>query len=100
MTLDESVELGPPCSAMLSREFWVLLKEVENQLTVICGNWHGVQLERAHTAPFSHTVWRSIQKAAKKKKDNYVYYFSRHKVSAIDPNWMASVRLKIWHSVM
>lgn len=57
----------------LGGKFWVLLKEVENQLTMICGNWQGVLLECAYTA---HSVTLCGFDSKSSKKHNYVYYFS------------------------
>lgn len=57
------------CSAMLSRgrkgQFGVLVKEVENQLTVICGNRQGVLLECAHAAHSVTLCGLNFLKAAK-----------------------------------
>lgn len=59
MTLDGSVEWAVLNDAKQRQggKFSVLLKEVENQLTVICGNWQGVLLECAYAAHSIHTVW-------------------------------------------
>ena len=56
----------------------VVLFEVENQLTMICGNWQGVLLERTYIA---HSVTLCGFDSKSSKKHNYVYYFSPHKVS-------------------
>lgn len=99
MTLEGSVELAVLSDAKQRQggKSGVLLKEVENQLTMICGNWQGILLECAYKA-YSVTLCAFNPKSS--KKHNYVYYFSPHKVSAIDPNWMGSVSHKIRHSVI
>lgn len=95
MTLDGSVEWAVLAEAKQRQggKFLVLLKEVENQLTVICGNWQGILHECAYAA---HSVTLCGFNSKSSRKHNYVYYFffSPHKVSAIDPNWMASVSHK------
>lgn len=54
------------------RKFLVLLKDVGIQLTVICGNWQSVLLERTHAA---HSVTLCGFDSESTKKHNYVYYF-------------------------
>lgn len=74
MTLDGSVEWAVLDDAKQRQggKFLVLLKEVENQLTVICGNWQGVLLECAYAA---HSVTLCGFNSKSSKKHNYVYYF-------------------------
>lgn len=84
MTLDGSVGWATLSDTKQLRrgKFWVLLKEGENQLTMICGNWQGILLECVQHSPFSHTVWLQ----SKKQQKNIIMFITFSTVQS-EPNW-------------
>lgn len=91
LTLDGNVERVVLNDAK-QRKVLTPIKGGRKQLTMICGNWQGVLLERVYTA---HSVTLCAFNSKRSKKHNYVYYISPRKFSAIDRDCMASVSHKI-----
>lgn len=98
MTLDGSVEwpLLNDAQQRKGGKFWALLKEVGNQLSMICGNWQGILLECPYTA-YSVSLVCLPSKKQEKCIIMFIAFTTQSECSRSRPN---SFHLsQIWHSV-